>query len=138
MVRLDAALQTGDPDWEVTVAWQTAQRLRAIYHTADLADGRRQAEELLEQLHTCPIPEIARLGRTLRCWRGELLAYFDTDRVSNGPTEAMNLLIEKIRRVGHGYRNFDNYRLRILLHCGTDWQTPPTPRIRRRRPRLVA
>jgi hypothetical protein len=29
-----------------------------------------------------------------------------------------------VKRVGHGYRNFDNYRLRLLLHCGTDWHTP--------------
>ena len=72
--------------------------------------------------------------RTLRSWRSEFLAYFDTDRVSNGPTEAMNLLIEKIRRVGFGFRNFDNYRLRVLLH----WKTPLTPRIRTRHPRLVA
>ena len=68
----------------------------------------------------------------------EYLAHFDTNRASNGPTEAMNLLIEKIRRVGHGYRNFDNYRLRLLLHTGVTWQTPVTPRIRSRRPRLVA
>jgi len=27
----------------------------------------------------------------------------------------MNLLIKKIERVGHGFRNFDNYRLRLLL-----------------------
>jgi transposase len=136
--RLDAALEAGDPDWEVPVAWQAAQRLRAVYHTEHLAEGRRQAEQLLEQLHTCPIPEVARLGRTLRSWRSEFLTYFDTDRVSNGPTEAMNLLIEKIRRVRHGYRNFDNYRLRLLLYCGINWQTPLTPRIRTRRPRLVA
>ena len=58
----------------------------------------------------------------------ELLAYFDTGGVSNGPTEAMNLLIKKIKRVGHGFRNFDNYRLRLLLHCGVDWHTPPPPR----------
>ncbi len=50
----------------------------------------------------------------------------------------MNLLMEKIRRVGHGYRNFDNYRLRLLLHCGTDWQTALTTRTRGRRPRFVA
>jgi len=50
----------------------------------------------------------------------------------------MNLLIEKQRRIGHGYRNFANYRLRLLLHCGLDWQTPPTPKIRSRSPRLVA
>lgn len=53
----------------------------------------------------------------------------------------MNLLIEKIRRIGHGFRNIDNYRLRLLLYCGVDWKTAPTPRIRRirrRRPRNVA
>jgi Transposase len=41
--------------------------------------------------------------------------YFSTNGVSNGGTEAINLLIEKTRRLAHGYRNFDNYRLRILL-----------------------
>lgn len=138
LARLDASLAAGDPDWEVTVAWQIAQAVRAAYHADDLATGRRQAARLLDQLPSCPIPEVARLGRTLRSWRHEYLAYFDTNRASNGPTEAMNLLIEKIRRVGHGYRNFDNYRLRLLLHTGVTWQTPVTPRIRSRRPRLVA
>lgn len=35
--------------------------------------------------------------------------------MSNGGTEAVNLLTEKIRRLTHGFRNFENYRLRILL-----------------------
>jgi len=35
---------------------------------------------------------------------------------SNGPSEAINLLIKKVKRVGHGFRNFANYRLRLLLH----------------------
>jgi hypothetical protein len=51
---------------------------------------------------------------------------FHTTGLSNGPTEAVNLLIEKIRRVGHGFRNFDNYRLRLLLRCGVKWQTART------------
>ena len=61
------------------------------------------------------IPELLRLARTLDAWREELLAYFDTGGVSNGPTEAVNGLIKKIKRIGHGYRNFANYRLRLLL-----------------------
>ena len=36
-------------------------------------------------------------------------------RVSNGGTEAINLIIEKVRRLAHGFRDFDHYRLRILL-----------------------
>ncbi len=70
--------------------------------------------------------------------REEFLAYFDTGGVSNGLTEAINLLIEKIKRAGHGFRNFDNYRLRLLLHCGVTWHTPRATRIRGRPPRLAA
>jgi TIR domain len=35
-------------------------------------------------------------------------------------------------------RNFINYRLRLLLHCGVTWQTHRTARLRGRSPRLVA
>jgi hypothetical protein len=41
--------------------------------------------------------------------RAQVLAHFDTDGLSNGGTEAINMLIEKARRLAHGYRNFDNY-----------------------------
>lgn len=83
------------------------------------------------------MPEVARLGRTLAVWCKEFLAYFDTGRASNGPTEAVNLLVEKIRRVDHGYRRLDHYRLRLLLHRGIDWPTILPPRTRWRRPRFV-
>ena len=53
-------------------------------------------------------------------WRFEVLAYHSTAGASNGPTEAVNLLVDKIRRIGHGYRNFTNYRRRLLLGCGVE------------------
>jgi len=70
---------------------------------------------VIDSFPNCPIAEVARLGRTLRSWRQQVLAYFATSGVSNGGTEAVNLLIEKTRRLAHGFRNFGNYRLRILL-----------------------
>ncbi len=115
VTRLDTALLAGDPDWEVTVAWQCYQQLRSIYHARTPADGRNTAEHVIKSFPTCPINEVARLGKTLRSWRAQVLAYFDTGGVSNGGTEAINLLIEKTRRTAHGFRNFANYRLRILL-----------------------
>ena len=50
--------------------------------------------------------------------------------LNSGPTEAVNVLIKKIKRVGYGFRNFDNYRLRLLLHCGVEWNTPDATPIR--------
>jgi hypothetical protein len=62
--------------------------------------------------------ELTRLARTVRAWQTGILAWHRTAGCSNGPTEAINLLIKKVKRVGHGFRNFANYRLRLLLHCG--------------------
>jgi transposase len=53
------------------------------------AKGREIAIKVLDSFHTCPIPEVARLGRTLRAWKAQVLAYFDTSGVSNGGTEAI-------------------------------------------------
>lgn len=75
-------------------------------------EDRRDGDRLIPDL---PIPEVARLGRTLRAWKQQVLAHFATAGVSNGGTEAINLLIEKTRRLAYGFRNFTNYRLRILL-----------------------
>lgn len=72
----------------MTIAWGCYQRLRSIYHQRTPTAGKKIAEDVIATLHTCPIPEVARLGRTLRAWRTQILAYFDTDGISNGGTEA--------------------------------------------------
>jgi hypothetical protein len=82
--------------------------------------------------------ELSRLARTVRAWQTEILAWHQTAGCSNGPTEAINLLIKKVKRVGHRFRNFANYRLRLPLHCGVTWQTHHTARLRSRSPRFVA
>ncbi|QQE49265.1 ISL3 family transposase [Micrococcus luteus] len=109
--------RAGDPHHEVTLAWHCYQKLRAVYH-ARPEQGRRLVAEILGAFPSCPIPEVARLGRTLQRWRSAILAYFDTAGASNGPTEAVNGVIETMRRVARGFRNFDNYRLRALLAAG--------------------
>lgn len=116
--RLTTAIEKDEAHQEVYIAWRCAQDLRAAYRTADLAQGKQRAEKILAAFHTCPIPEVARLGRTLRRWRNAFLAYFTTQRSSNGGTEAINGIIELHRRLARGYRNRDNYRLRMLLAAG--------------------
>ena len=69
----------------VAVAYHCAQHVRDAFHQPTPAHGRRLATRLVERLPTCPIPEIARLGRTLRRWKDAFLAYFDTAGASNAP-----------------------------------------------------
>jgi transposase len=116
--RLNAAFTHRDEHVEVEVAWHAAQKLRDAYRHPDLAEGRKLAELVLNSFPSCPIPEIARLGRTLTQWHDAFLAYWTTSRSSNGGTEAVNGLIELARRVARGFTNYDNYRLRMLLIAG--------------------
>jgi transposase len=136
--RMLAGLEAGDLDGQVQRAWIAAQELRLLYREPDRTHAQRRLLRWFTAIADHEVPELLRLARTIDAWRDELLAYFDTGGVSNGPTEAINGLIKKIKRVGHGYRNFANYRLRLLLHCGTTWHTPPVTPIRGRLPRLVA
>ena len=60
-------------------------QVREVFHQATPAQGQRLAAHLNERLPACPIPEIARLGRTLRKWKDALDAYFDTGGANNAP-----------------------------------------------------
>jgi transposase len=136
--RLRAGLAAADPTGQVAAAWQGKELLRAVYTAGDLADARAALDRFYRWSDGVRVAELSRLARTVRAWEAEILAFHATDGCSNGPTEAMNLLIKKVKRVGHGFRNFANYRLRLLLHCGVRWQTHQTARLRGRSPRLVA
>lgn len=109
-----------------------------MYQAVDLAHARRRLIVFFQHAADADVPELSRLARTIDRWRDEVLAYHRTCGASNGPTEAVNLLIEKIRRIGHGYRNYNNYRRRLLLGCGIQWTTVPTYRIRGRNPAFAA
>lgn len=137
--RIGAALEHPDGDrWdEIGCAWMGKELIRDIY----AADGPEQARRALEAFYDwaeeVTIPELSRLARTVRRWEIEILAYHHR-RYSNAKTEAANLIVEKRRRDAYGYRNFTNYRLRLLLNHGVKWDTQPTTKIRGRRPPLVA
>ena len=51
--------------------------VRDVFHEDTPAQGRRLATCLVARLPMCPIPAIARLGRTLCNWKDLLDAYFD-------------------------------------------------------------
>lgn len=64
------------------------------------------------------LEELAQLGRTLWRKRKQVLAFFDHGGASNGPVEAINGRLEHLRGIALGFRNFDHYVLRCLIHSG--------------------
>ena len=74
--------------------------------------------------------EVRRLGRTIIRWRDQIVAWH-LSHVSNGPTEAVNNLVKRVKRVAFGFKKFRYYRIRSLLYAGRpNWTlldniTPP-------------
>ena len=133
--RMLLGLRVGDPNDETVGAYLAKESVRDVY----LADTPADAAVLLDKaIIGCladEVGEIRALGKTLMAWRSEILAHHDTG-ASNGPTEGLNLCVKKVKRCGHGFRSFDNYRLRVLLHAGgVAWpDRPHPPRLRTRSP----
>jgi len=116
--RLVGLLRAGDPRGEVKTAWHAKEVIRQIYtiDDPDLASGFVAQLGADLQDDSCP-PEVHSLGRTLIRWLDQIVAWHHA-RVSNGPTEAINNLIKRIKRIGFGFRRFRNYRIRALLYAG--------------------
>src|SRR4051812_46402867 len=93
-----------------------AHELRYLYNRGrDLLDAHCRLHDVLTRGVFSYVPELIRLARTLDTWRDELLADFTTGGASNALTEAINLLITRVKRVVFGFRNFASYRVRLLL-----------------------
>ena len=72
--------------------------------------------QLIEQLSASPLK---RLAHTLRSWLEPIVAMWRFSR-TNGITEGFHTKMEMMTRRAYGFRNFENYRLRVLTHCGWD------------------
>lgn len=116
--KLLGLLEAGDPHGEVRTAWHAKEVVRSVYDIDDPVLAAEFVERLGEDLQDadCP-PEIQRLGRTIVRWAAAISAWHQA-RVSNGPTEAANNLIKRVKRVAFGFRSFANYRIRALLYAG--------------------
>lgn len=131
--RMLLGMRIGDPWDEVAGAWLAKESVRDIYLVDDSDAAATLADKAIRGCAEDDVEEIRALGRTLKRWRTEILNHHLTG-ASNGPTEGLNLVIKKVKRAGHGFRRFDNYRLRCLLHAGgVTWPNRPSPpRIRTR------
>ena len=80
-------------------AWHAHQVVREIYAINDADTGAAF---------------VARLAADLR----DQAAAWHRSHVSNGPTEAINNLVKRVKRTAFGMTNFRDYRIRSLLYAG--------------------
>jgi transposase len=75
-----------------------------------------QLKHLLDDLRGTPLRT---LSKTLTSWLEPIVAMWRFNK-SNGPTEGFHNKMEMMNRRAYGFRNFENYRMRVMTHCGWD------------------
>jgi len=70
----------------------------------------------IEQLKSSGLPALVKLGKTLHSWKYEIARMWRFTK-NNGITEGFHTKMEMITRRAFGFRNFENYRLRVKMLC---------------------
>ena len=96
-------------------AWDALQELYQIYEADDLDAANEALGRFADLYATGQIPEYRDIVDTIIAWGEEILAYHSSRRASNGPIEGINNLLQVLRRVAHGFTNYDNYAARGVL-----------------------
>lgn len=73
--------------------------------------------EAIRQLREVHFPQLLQLADTLDSWKDEIATMWRFTR-NNGITEGFHNKMETITRQAYGFRNFENYRLRVKVLCG--------------------
>jgi transposase len=102
------------PELKAIYAWK--ERLHGFYRTRGYNRAATVLTAMTDELAKSEIKELKTFRRTLMRWRKEILAYFKTG-LTNGRTEGFNNLAKLVQRRAFGYKNFQNYRLRLLNAC---------------------
>ena len=68
------------------------------------------------QLRQAGLAQLVQLGETLHSWAAEIAVMWRFTR-NNGITEGFHTKMEVLQRQAYGFRNFENYRLRVRIMC---------------------
>ena len=72
--------------------------------------------EAIDQLRQAGLAQLVQLGETLASWQQEIATMWRFTK-NNGITEGFHNKMELISRQAYGFRNFENYRLRVKVLC---------------------
>jgi len=89
------------------------EALQRFYRIRGHSKAKRALVRLTDQMADSNLREVRSLRNTLRTWSTEILNYFETG-LTNARTEGFNNVAKTVQKRGYGFKNPENYRLRVL------------------------
>ena len=123
--RIDELLELQQSDLKTGRDWTIKEHFRHFWVYVYPGSAKRFFERWYNWAIRSRLEPIKKVARMLKRHLPGLLSYF-RHQVTNAIAEGFNSRIQSIKSSARGFRNFANYRLRILFHCGKLHMLPET------------
>jgi len=115
-LKLDQIL---DISLELKICYKLKEAFRDLFNQrVDYETAESQLLNWIALVEASEFKALLSFVKTLRNWWQQILNYF-TGRHNNGFAEGVNLKIKMLNRRGYGYRNFNIFRLHVLVAFDT-------------------
>ena len=98
-------------------AWRIKENFAPFWGYRQMAAAKRYFKQWSTHAMRSHLDPVKKVVKMLRRHEQGLLNY-SLHRISNACAEGFNSAIQLIKANARGFRNFSNYRARILFHCG--------------------
>lgn len=95
-------------------AYFVKEKVREMYKCGTKTEAERKLNMLLSQLEHHEVGKLREMRDTLIRWKPYILNFFER-RTTNAFIEGCHNKIKLIKRISYGFRNFENYVLKITL-----------------------
>lgn len=98
-------------------AWRLKESFKGFFDCDYINDAKIYISQWLLDVKNSSIPQMEKVANIIKSHSTGILNYAK-HKISNGIAENINGQIQKIKTVGRGFINFDNYKNAILFYLG--------------------
>ena len=107
----------GRSELDVSKAWYLKELFRHFWTRRDKNYAAKYFEYWCTEVMDSGVTEMKKIMRMIKRHFANILTYFDC-YITNAFSEGINSKIQALKANARGFRNFKNYRTRILFFCG--------------------
>lgn len=106
-----------DLNLKVSRAWAAKELFSTFWEYRTVGSARRFFRDWYGWVSRCRLGPVVAVAQMIKRRLPNLLTYVK-HRITNAVTEGLNSKIQSLKAAARGFRNFANYRVRILFFCG--------------------
>jgi transposase len=98
-------------------AWALRELFRDFYEQVSEQQGRSFFKDWYAWASRCRLTPMVKVAKRIKRHFERIVTWFSYP-ISNASSEGFNSVIQALKSAARGFRNFENYRTRILFFCG--------------------